>query len=146
MPLAFEVEVPARASEVAGVRREIRAALERYGLDRTHADTAQLLASELLVNAVIHGSPPIVVRMSVETDTTVLEVYDGGDALPATDSVGEDGSARGLQVVAALCADWGVVPAENGGKTVWCTIPHHEPGSAAETPRRRAADAPPSLT
>jgi anti-sigma regulatory factor (Ser/Thr protein kinase) len=138
----FELEIPARPSEVAGVRRAVRAALVRYGLDGDHADVAQVLASELVMNAVVHGAPPIVVRLSVEQADTVLEVYDGSDTLPSLAET-EGSSHRGLRVVSSLCTDWGAVPVDGGGKTVWCTISHRqEPGPRAEhhQPGRRADD------
>jgi hypothetical protein len=137
-----ELEIPARPSEVARVRREIRGALVRYGLDSDHADLAQLLGSELVMNAVLHGCEPVIVRVSVERDSTVLEVYDGSDALPVLGSGADD--HRGLRVVSSLSADWGTVVAEGGGKTVWCTIAHR-PDPTATTrpvPQRRAEDRP----
>jgi hypothetical protein len=112
----------------------------RYGLDADHADTAQLLGSELVMNAVIHGRPPVVVRVFIEHDCTVLEVSDGSDELPATP--GEDNpDHRGLRLVGALSSDWGSVPDETGGKTVWCTIAHAT-GTRAEphSGGRRARD------
>jgi hypothetical protein len=136
----FELQIPARPSEVGRVRRAIRGEVVRYGLDAAHADIAQLLASELVMNAVIHGSEPIIVRVSVERDSTILEVYDGNDALPAPAAA--DGSGhRGLRVVTSLCSDWGTIPGDNGGKTVWCAIPHVSATDAdARPPKRRAED------
>jgi anti-sigma regulatory factor (Ser/Thr protein kinase) len=145
VPPAFEVRIPARASEAAGVRRAIRAELARYGLERDHAESAQLVASELIMNAVMHGAEPVVVRLSVEQGVTVLEVYDGGDGTPvlAPDHAGH--TARGLRVVAALCTDWGVVRSPDGGKTVWCALPQVDetPPPERDAPHRRAADQPP---
>jgi len=137
----FELEIPARPSEVGRVRRAVRAAVVRYGLDADHADTAQLLASELVMNAVLHGCEPIVVRVSVERDSTVLEVFDAGDRFPEV-VPGATPGRRGLHVVATLCSDWGVVTAEGGGKTVWCTVAHSPTieGRGTARPRRRADD------
>ena len=137
----FELEIPARPSEVGRVRRAVRAEVVRYGLDPAHADLAQLVASELVMNAVLHGREPIVVRVSVERDSTILEVYDAGEGLPAVAPEDEAGH-RGLRVVDALASDWGAIPAERGGKTVWCTIPHTVSGPADSdlSPRKRRAD------
>ncbi len=82
----IELQIPARPSEVARVRQGIRAALVRYGLDSHHADDAQLVGSELVMNAVLHGREPIVVRVSVEHDSTLIEVFDGSDTLPVVDT------------------------------------------------------------
>jgi anti-sigma regulatory factor (Ser/Thr protein kinase) len=139
---AFEAEIAARPTEVSRVRRAVRAAVVRYGLGGEHADIAQLLASELVMNAVLHGVEPIVVRVSVERDATVLEVYDAGNPLPTT-VPSRDPGRRGLRVVASLCADWGAVPADGGGKTVWCTIPHETADRPRDpAPRRRSDDRP----
>jgi anti-sigma regulatory factor (Ser/Thr protein kinase) len=139
----LELEIPARPSEVGAVRRAVRAQLVRYGLDTDHADIAQLVASELVMNAVLHGHQPIVVRLTVEPETTVVEVYDGFDTLPS-DNPATDGQGRGLRVVAQLSADWGAVPAEGGGKTVWSALPHapapESSGMPRGRPKRRADD------
>jgi anti-sigma regulatory factor (Ser/Thr protein kinase) len=140
----FEMEIPARPSEVGRVRRAIRAAVVRYGLDASHADLAQLLASELVMNAVLHGRAPVVVRVSVDRDSTILEVYDADDTLPVFTSrdARSGGDHRGLRVVANLASDFGTIPAAAGGKTVWCAIPHAAPprASGAMPPKRRADD------
>jgi anti-sigma regulatory factor (Ser/Thr protein kinase) len=142
----FELEIPARPSEVGRVRRAVRAEVVRYGLDTGHADTAQLLASELVMNAVLHGREPIIVRVSVERDCTVLEVFDAGDRFPEV-VPGATPGRRGLQVVTTLCSDWGVVTGDregtSEGKTVWCSIPHSpavEGPQGEGRPRRRADD------
>ncbi|MCU1426858.1 MAG: anti-sigma regulatory factor (Ser/Thr protein kinase) [Actinomycetia bacterium] len=143
VPLVFELEIPARASEVGSVRRAIRAAVVRYGLDGEHADTAQLVASELVMNATLHGGAPILVRMSIERDATVLEVHDSGNDLPDLASLLESEPGRGLRVVDALCDDWGSLT-DDAGKTVWATIRHtSDPLPAEEAHKRRAADRPP---
>jgi anti-sigma regulatory factor (Ser/Thr protein kinase) len=138
----FELEIPARPSEVGRVRRAVRAAVVRYGLDASHADLAQLVASELVMNAVLHGREPITVRVSVERDSTILEVHDADDGLPALIPESDESGHRGLRVVAALASDWGTIPTEGGGKTVWCSIPHATPGPAGNgsPPKRRADD------
>ena len=140
MPV-FELEIPARPSEVGRVRRAVRAAVVRYGLDADHADTAQLLASELVMNAVLHGCEPIVVRVSVERDSTVIEVFDAGDRFPEV-VPGATPGRRGLHVVATLCSDWGVVTGDGGGKTVWCAVAHspNVEGPGGARPQRRADD------
>jgi anti-sigma regulatory factor (Ser/Thr protein kinase) len=134
---AFELEIAARPSEVGRVRRAIRAAVVRYGLDEAHADVAQLVASELVMNAVLHGGPPVIVSLSIEPNTTVIEVYDGGAGLPVVGTTDDPAHARrGLRVVEGMCRDWGTVPGDGGGKTVWCDLPN-DPSSGAAVPRRR---------
>ena len=85
------------------------------------AETAELLASELVTNAVMHGCGPITVLMEYDGDGLGVTVCDGEPALPAVpepDPLSLGG--RGLHLVAALSDDWGVEPASSGpGKNVW---------------------------
>ncbi|MEV8355009.1 ATP-binding protein [Streptomyces niveus] len=89
-------------------------------------DTAALLLSELVTNALRHGSPPgreIVVTVHRADGLLRLEVEDAGDSLPrprTPDPIDECG--RGLALVAALADDWGVAPRQGPGKGVWVTL------------------------
>jgi hypothetical protein len=47
---------------------------------------------------------------------------------------------RGLRVVEGMCSDWGIVPDERGGKTVWCAIAQGTTPADDASKRRRAAD------
>lgn len=85
-----------------------------------------LVASELVTNAVRHGRPDVSLALGVRPDRVRIEVYDGGDDLPVV----PDGhpsvdrpSGRGLLIVAATAADWGVErTSERPGKCVWAEL------------------------
>jgi len=99
-------------------RRFVAAALGALGLDR-HAETASLLASELVTNAVVHADPPY--RIAVESGDSVLRIAVNdasmvGPQLPPDDEHATSG--RGIRLVDTLTDRWGVVLAE-GGKAVW---------------------------
>jgi PAS domain S-box-containing protein len=99
-------------------RRFVAAALGALGLER-HAETAALLASELVTNALVHADPPY--RIAVESGEGVLRiaVNDGtptGPQLPPHDE--HSTSGRGIRLVDSLTNRWGVVQAEHG-KSVW---------------------------
>ncbi len=90
-------------------------------------ECAELGVSELVTNALLHGAPPISVRVRGTREHPRVEVRDGStDAplLPGTGG-GEDDDddllltfGRGLSIV-ARCADaWGA-EIEEDGKTVW---------------------------
>jgi anti-sigma regulatory factor (Ser/Thr protein kinase) len=136
---ALELPIPARPSEVGQARRAVRSELVRFGLDREHADVAQLVVSELVMNAVLHGREPIMLRVSVDREVTVVEVRDDGDVFTPVHLGAESG--RGLALVQALALDWGTVAAEGGGKTVWASI-SHAPRDATPDPSlgRRSSD------
>ena len=85
------------------------------------ADTAELLASELVTNAVMHGQGRVTVLMAYDADGLSVTVYDDEPALPVQpepDPLSLGG--RGLQLVEVLADAWGVAPAASGfGKGVW---------------------------
>ncbi|PZH10113.1 hypothetical protein C1I97_14175 [Streptomyces sp. NTH33] len=88
-------------------------------------DTVVLVVAELAANAVLHGRVPgrdFALALSFEEGRGVvrIEVTDTHPALPARTAPGpdEDGG-RGLVLVDALAADWGVRDRLGPGKTVW---------------------------
>ncbi|MEV7124441.1 ATP-binding protein [Streptomyces sp. NPDC093260] len=92
-------------------------------------DTVVLVVAELVANAVLHGRVPgrdFALSLSCDAGRGIvrIEVTDTHPALPARKAPGtdEDGG-RGLLLVDALAADWGVRDRLGPGKTVWaeCT-------------------------
>lgn len=99
-------------------------------LPRATVQDTLLMVSELVTNAVRHGSPDIVLRLAVLSDRIRIAVQDGGDALPVLPS-GQPSvdrpTGRGLLIVVATASDWGVARAEGQhGKTVWAELPLNE--------------------
>jgi anti-sigma regulatory factor (Ser/Thr protein kinase) len=84
---------------------------------------AQLLVSEVVTNAVVHGRPTITLSVSLYPPGIGVAVHDTGDQMPvASPTRPEPGSAsgRGLLIVQALASTWGVIPSDPPpGKTVW---------------------------
>ncbi|HWH11872.1 MAG TPA: ATP-binding protein [Solirubrobacteraceae bacterium] len=78
-----------------------------------------LAVSELVTNAVIHGSGPIELR--IETDDRVVkgEVIDAGGGLERQVRAGE-ATGKGLKIVGQLAERWGVF---QGTTHVWFEIP-----------------------
>ncbi|WP_338895631.1 ATP-binding protein [Streptomyces sp. TG1A-60] len=92
-------------------------------------DTVVLVVAELAANAVLHGRVPgrdFALSLSHDESRGMvrIEVTDTHPAQPArlTPGPDEDGG-RGLLLVDALSADWGVHDRPGPGKTVWaeCT-------------------------
>jgi anti-sigma regulatory factor (Ser/Thr protein kinase) len=105
------------------VRREVTATLE--GIDPAALATAQLLASELATNVVLHGGDEMSVEVSREPDRVRIEVTDRGEAMPAPRQPGTDeDSGRGLGLVDSASSRWGVEP-RSPGKVVWFELPVH---------------------
>jgi len=85
-------------------------------------DVAALLTSELVANAVVHAHSPAVVALSVSEGTLRVAVTDMGDSVLVVDRDRQPGDGgRGLPLVDALSASWGVTPLVLG-KTVWFTL------------------------
>jgi anti-sigma regulatory factor (Ser/Thr protein kinase) len=92
------------------------------------SDDLQLVASEVVTNALIHAGSDVDVRLRAFTDHVRLEVRDSDSnpPVPSPFSLSEEGSSqaehgRGLFLVEALATAWNSSP--NGrGKTVWLEL------------------------
>lgn len=115
---------PAEPGAVAAARAVVRATLGEWGLDSVE-DTAALLVSELVTNALRHASGPIGLRLERERDGDALlvEVSDPLPDPPRKRVAGKDDeSGRGLQLVACSARRWGARRGRTG-KTVWFELP-----------------------
>ena len=85
------------------------------------ARTAELLASELVTNAVTHGRGEVTLVMEYDGDGLAVTVSDDEPAMPevaAAPPAAQGG--RGLRMVEVLSSAWGVKPdRRGGGKGVW---------------------------
>jgi serine phosphatase RsbU (regulator of sigma subunit) len=94
----------------------------------------QLLASELVTNAIRYAEGPVTLRLICE-DTLVCEVADSAPALPRLwDAAGDDERGRGLQIVSRLSHRWGSRRTPTG-KVVWCEQQIPRPGPEATSSR-----------
>jgi anti-sigma regulatory factor (Ser/Thr protein kinase) len=127
-PLQTHLELAALPSAVSCARGHVRSVAHEWGLANL-ADTAALLASEIVTNAVqasgrLRTAVLPVVKLSITSDgeSLVIRVWDAGQAMPVRQNVGPgDDSGRGLMIIDALSAGWGSYP-EADGKVVWATI------------------------
>jgi len=99
------------------VRRLVRRLLIKWELAET-AETAALLASELVTNAIRYASRPISVRLMF-TDSLLCEVQDDDPHLPVLgDPRPTEEGGRGILLVSRLASRWGVSRVTIG-KVVW---------------------------
>jgi len=85
-------------------------------------DDLELVVSELVTNAVRAGSPSIGVSMALEGDRLVLRVSDEAGGWPEPrDADVYDTGGRGLPLVSAISASWGV-RLSGTGKVVWAEL------------------------
>jgi serine phosphatase RsbU (regulator of sigma subunit) len=102
---------------VARARELTRDQLSSWELDGL-ADTAELLVSELVTNALRHGQGDIRLRLLLDR-TLVCEVWDAGLVQPRRRRAHvTDEGGRGLQLVGLLSAGWGSRRVQRG-KSVW---------------------------
>ncbi|MFG2820570.1 ATP-binding protein [Kitasatospora sp. NPDC048365] len=104
---------------VGAIRRRLRAALDRWGVPQL-ADTAELLASELVTNALVHtGHGAVFDAVLTPEQKLRIEVQDGTTRLPGRRQPSDSAtSGRGLLLVEALADDWGV-QLRGDGKVTW---------------------------
>lgn len=121
--------LPRHARSVGRARALFRSWAEELRLPGETVETAALLLSELMTNAVRHGrvaGREVAARCRVvDAKTLRVEVSDACNALPVVREAGsDDESGRGLALVAALASAWDAEPRPYGiGKTVWCELP-----------------------
>jgi hypothetical protein len=122
---------------VAVARRVLSAALRGAGCAQELVDRVVLVGSELVTNAVVHGSGAPTLRLSAFPEGARIEVYDDAPALPAQPARDDTlPSGRGMLIVERSASSWGTEP-EGTGKWVWAEFsrPVRRPASqaAAET-------------
>jgi serine phosphatase RsbU (regulator of sigma subunit)/PAS domain-containing protein/anti-sigma regulatory factor (Ser/Thr protein kinase) len=110
--------LPDDETAAAIARRFLADALDARSLAHV-GEAAILLASELVTNAVLHGSAPLVVDVCAIDEGVRVTVIDAHPSLPILRSVGKDDEhGRGLYLVEALSSRWGI-DAHPPGKAVW---------------------------
>lgn len=95
-------------------------------LNARQRQDAALLVSELVTNAVVHGTGTISFRIDVDARGIRVEVADEGDVTVApTPTPGAHGG-WGLRLVDTIADEWGVL---EGSTRVWFRL-HHQPSDA----------------
>ncbi|MFD9023293.1 SpoIIE family protein phosphatase [Streptomyces parvulus] len=112
-----EWELPAEPVAAGRVRDLVTRQLHHWDLDEL-SFTTELVASELVTNAVRYAEGPIRVRL-IRDRTLLCEVADTGHTSPHLRHSGEDDEGgRGLFIVAQLVQRWGTRYSQSG-KTIW---------------------------
>ena len=109
--------------ESAGrVRRQLQAALIRWGLGDEVVEDAALVVGELLANAVVHARTPF--RLSARLQGPLLHVSVSDHRVGAPEALAVNptaGRVSGLRLITAVAFRWGWQEHETG-KTVWAEL------------------------
>ncbi|MET7776120.1 SpoIIE family protein phosphatase [Streptomyces mirabilis] len=124
--------LPREPRSVGRAREYARTQLTAWGLEPL-VDTAELLVSELVTNALRYGEGEIRLRLLLDR-TLVCEVWDAGLVQPRRRRARDtDEGGRGLQLVGLLSASWGSRRTPRG-KTVWFELPLPDGGTPLTDP------------
>jgi anti-sigma regulatory factor (Ser/Thr protein kinase) len=119
-PTARERIVPDRDAP-SHARAAVQAFCQRVGVGGDR-DAAQLVASELVTNAVVHAHTAIDLTLRLVSPMLHIAVRDGGPGRPRIADIDESAeSGRGLMLVDALASSWGTFFPDSG-KVVWATV------------------------
>jgi len=114
----FRRRLPAQPSSVGEARRLVRHSLASAGREDL-VETAELLVSEVVTNALLHAGTPIDLAVFVADGGLRVEIGDGSPHFPSRRGYAPTaGTGRGLMLLQQMVDDWGVVP-NPLGKTVW---------------------------
>jgi anti-sigma regulatory factor (Ser/Thr protein kinase) len=112
---------------VRNARYELRDALREWKLDDL-ADSAELVLSELMTNALRHARLPrgrlVETRYERMAGCVRIEVHDAHEGIPRLrEAADDDEGGRGLALVDALTEQrWGVSSRDGVGKRVWALV------------------------
>lgn len=115
--------LPVDMGSIRRAREHVRRRCLEAGLPGRTAETAVLLTSEVVTNALVHARSAPRLGVTVGEDGLRVEVADDDPGTPRPVSDVDAGAlgGRGLRLVDELADDWGVAPA-GPGKVVWFSL------------------------
>ena len=118
--LRQKADLPRTLSEVPAARAQVGQTLSEFGCGEAQ-DISSLLTTELVTNAIRHGSGPITLLIEcVPHERIRVAVRDEGDGKPRLQhpDPADPSGGRGLLLVDAFSEAWGV-DEDARGKSVW---------------------------
>ncbi|MFF2654475.1 ATP-binding protein [Streptomyces sp. NPDC058045] len=126
-PRRYRFELAAHPGSAALARRTTRTRLSSWAVSGATCESAELVVSELVTNALVHtGSRSIVCELQDGDGRVRIAVRDEGrahgDPRPCRADEEEE-YGRGLLLVAAVCSAWGADDS-GAGLLVWAELPY----------------------
>jgi anti-sigma regulatory factor (Ser/Thr protein kinase) len=125
-PGSFLVRFIAALSMIPHARHWVADRAREGGVALQAVRIIELLATEAITNAVIHGPPGGTIEVTVGQHGPNLRVgvRDGSDTWPVLrDPAPGTIGGRGVLLIDRLAHAWGVQAHRGGGKTVWFDVP-----------------------
>jgi anti-sigma regulatory factor (Ser/Thr protein kinase) len=117
----LSVELPPEPASATSARRLAREQLA-LNCPSDVLETASLLVTELVTNAILHARTPLRLVIETHPDHVRLGVEDESTGQPEMHHYGPDAvTGRGVALVDHLASSWGVDWTATG-KVVWCEI------------------------
>ena len=132
-PPTLDIALPRTTTAASTARQQVRGTFGALLVPDRLAD-AELAVTELVANAVVHGTGDILLRMRVEAGRLFGEVIDegGGFEHVIRRRTASDVTGRGLGIVAALADEWGI---HEGSTHVWFALDGSEGVSGTTDPQ-----------
>jgi anti-sigma regulatory factor (Ser/Thr protein kinase) len=112
---------------VRDLRHAVRRMCNGSDLSPDAGETAVLLASETLTNAIMHGGAPAHMVIRVSGNGVRVEVTDDSARAPVVAPASDEATnGRGIRLIDTLATRWGV-QRHNHGKTVWFEVAPDSP-------------------
>lgn len=109
---------PAQPESVGQLRKRASMIISAWTLSTDETQTAELVISELLTNAVEHGHGEMTLTVARTGSALEITVADHGRATRSTGSGDPDEHGRGLAIVAAIAQDLHIDKAAGGWRAL----------------------------
>jgi anti-sigma regulatory factor (Ser/Thr protein kinase) len=123
----YGFELPARAESVSRARKLTTDRLLHWGISKATSETAVLIVSELVTNAVVHAAGDhVICELRVDQERLRIAVEDQGygPTGPQLHRASADEGGRGLFLVDSMCSCWGAQDTSGygPGRVVWAEL------------------------
>jgi hypothetical protein len=121
LPLDADALVPHRVDSIPAARAFLTQLLHGWDVSDSVIDDASLLTTELMSNAVEHGTGIVHLEIAVHDGLLRVGVHDDAVELPVRREASNSRlEGRGIWLVQSIARDWGSDSSgEEPGKTVW---------------------------